>query len=442
MPLPCFHRVRLVWSGFSALIIVALLAMARSHAAPAKQQHPAEPFVRRAHTGHVSNYDEAKVGSYELPPLLVTAAGDPVRDVATWESRRRPEILDLYQRRIFGRVPASAPQARAEVVGRPDSVERGTGIRKHVVVHFGPAADGPSASVVLYLPAGATKPVPALLQIVFNAGLPGGESESPAELQQESSKVGVPLPETGPVGEILRRGYAYATFRYTDVQPDNATTYAHGVEALAYDPGQKKPAPGEWGTITAWAWAASRVLDYLQTDPMIDGTRVALIGHSRLGKTALWASALDSRFALVYANCSGEMGAALSRRDYGETIDDMAEVFPYWFAGNFQRFAGHWNDMPVDAHMLIALSAPRPVFINGGTEDQWADPKGEFLAEVAAGPVYRLYGKADLGATELPARDQPLISGSLGWLYHTGPHAMLPEDWSAFLDFADRHLKR
>ena len=173
----------------------------------------------------------------------------------------------------------------------------------------------------------------------------------------------------------------------------------------------------------------------------MDAKRIALFGHSRLGKTALWASALDERIAAVYASCSGEMGAALARRDWGETVDDMAQVFPYWFAGNFQKWSGRWNDMPVDAHMLIALSAPRPVFVTGGTGDQWADPVGMFKAEVAAGPVYRLLGKKDLGVMDLPPLDAPLTTGDLGWHYHTGGHAATPEDWKAFLEFVGKYFR-
>ena len=173
----------------------------------------------------------------------------------------------------------------------------------------------------------------------------------------------------------------------------------------------------------------------------MDAKRVAIQGHSRLGKTVLWAGAQDPRIAVVFSSCSGEMGAALARRDYGETVDDMAQNFPWQFAGNLQKWVGHWNDMPVDSHMVIALNAPHGVFINGGTQDQWSDPKGEFLGAVAAGPVYRLVGKKDLGTAELPALDTPLISGDLGWVYHTGGHAATRADWTAFLDFAEKYFK-
>ena len=240
---------------------------------------------------------------------------------------------------------------------------------------------------------------------------------------------------------MLARGYGYAILRYTDIQPDVATSNAAGVQALAYAPGQTKPAADEWGAISVWAWAASRALDFLATDRAVDAQRIALVGFSRLGKTALWAGGRDPRFALVFAACAGEMGSALSRRDFGETVDDIAARFPWWFAGNFQKYPGHWSDLPVDAHSLIALNAPHPVFLTAGTQDLGADPRGEFLAAVAAGPVYRLLGKKDLGSAELPPTEIPLITGSLGFYYHTGPHVVSPADWKVFLEFADLHLK-
>lgn len=273
--------------------------------------------------------------------------------------------------------------------------------------------------------------MPVLLHVQFFAHQP------PAAGKEGAGR----FSEDGPISEFISRGYAYAVFRYTEIEGDRADTNLTRVRKLALAPGQEKPATGDWSTIAAWSWGASRVLDYLETLPAVDAKRVAMIGHSRLGKTALWAGATDPRFAVIFASCSGEMGAALSRRDWGETVDDMAVAFPWWFVGTFPQYVGKWHTMPVDAHLLIALSAPRPVFVTGGTQDQWADPKGEFLAQVAAGPVYRLLGGKDLGTSEVPPLDHPLITGDLGFLYHTGGHTIAPGDWKAFLEFAGRYLK-
>jgi hypothetical protein len=213
------------------------------------------------------------------------------------------------------------------------------------------------------------------------------------------------------------------------------------VIGLTLKEGQTKPAASEWGTISAWAWGLSRAIDYFETDPSVNAKQIAITGASRLGKTVLWASAQDERVAAVFAAVPGEMGASLIRRDWGETLDDMAERFGYQFAGNLQKWVGKWNDLAVDQHMLIALSAPRPVFVSGGIKDQWSDPKGQFLALVAAGPVYRLLGAKDLGATEMPALDKPVAEGSLAYHYHSSGHTVLPADWKILFDFADRHYK-
>jgi len=388
------------------------------------------PF-RRAPTGHVSNYDESRVGSYQLPDPLVLANGQPVRDNKTWFKQRRPELIRLYETEIYGRVPNSPPGIKFELVGTDLTALSNSAIRKDITGHIGNPTNGPQLNLVLYLPANATGPVPVLLHLLF--GNP--PVDSPA--YTNSTRPG----EIGPLPDILGRGYGYACFRYTQIEGDSRTNSLSIVRKVALPEGQIGPAADEWGTITAWAWAASKVLDYLETEQATDARRVALVGHSRLGKTALWAGARDPRFALVFASCSGELGASLARRDFGETVDDVIANFPWWFAANFRKYSTRWNELPVDAHLLIALNAPHPVFITGGTRDQWADPQGMFLAEVAAGPVYRLLGKQDLGTTELPPLDTPLITGELGFLYHTGPHSITPEDWKAFLDFADRHLK-
>lgn len=243
------------------------------------------------------------------------------------------------------------------------------------------------------------------------------------------------------VEETLGRGWAYAALGYTDIQPDRPNRWTEGVIGLTLKEGQSQPAPNEWGAISAWAWGLSRTIDYFQTDPSINARQITITGASRLGKTVLWASAQDQRVAAVYAAVPGEMGASLIRRDWGETLDDMAQNFGYQFAGNLQKWVGKWNDLPVDQHMLIALSAPRPVFVSGGIKDQWSDPKGQFLALAAAGPVYRLLEAKDLGVTQMPALDKPVAEGSLAYDYHSSGHTVLPADWKIFFDFAERHFK-
>jgi len=415
----------------------AVAADARTNTAALPRTDTNGNPLRRAPTGHISNYDEDKVGSYTLPDPLVLQNGKTVRDAKTWTSKRRPEVLKLYETEIYGRVPKHAPKVKWKVAATDTHALEGKAVSKHVVGQIG-SLEGPKVNVALYLPANATARVPVILHMQFFGGAPPNANANTGASTNSSRPR---FSENGPLTNILAHGYGYATFRYTEIEGDSRTNNLNLVQKLALAPGQTRPAADEWGTITAWAWGASRVLDYLETDRAVDAKRVAIMGHSRLGKTALWTGARDPRFALVFSSCSGEMGAALARRDFGETVDDMAANFPWQFAGNFQKYPAHWNDMPVDAHMLIALNAPRPVFVTGGTQDQWADPHGMFLAEVAAGPVYRLLGERDLGTVDLPPLDTALISGKLGFNYHTGGHTITPSDWEAFLNFADLHLK-
>jgi predicted neuraminidase len=379
-------------------------------------------------TGHISNYDESKVGSYRLPDPLVLANGMRVTDARTWVKQRRAEILKVYESEIYGRIPAKTPRVTWQVAETDEAAHGGTVIRKRIVGTFGNAAGGQAAAartqaprieLHTFTPSKSAGPVPIVLLLSFNA-----------------KAIQPPVAEA-----ILARGWGYAWVVYSEIQPDRIDTFDQGVIGATLASGQKQPAPDEWGSISAWAWGVSRILDYLETDKAVNAKQVALFGHSRLGKTALWASALDERIAVTFSSCSGEMGAALARRDWGETVDDMAQNFSYQFAGNLQKYPGRWNEMPVDAHMLIALSAPRPVFVTGGTTDQWADPVGMFQAQVAAGPVYRLLGKRDLGATELPPLDTALTDGDLGWHYHTGGHTATSEDWKAFLAFAGKYFR-
>jgi hypothetical protein len=400
------------------------------------------PLRKALKTGHVSNYEESKVAPYTLPDPLVLANGKRVTDAKTWTRQRRPELIRLYESQIYGRVPANAPKISWEVVDTDAHARDGAALLKHVVGHVGSKPDGPQIRVSVYTPASATKKVPIILLLNFGGGAPraGAPAAAAGGARGGQGRGNAAAGDPPNAAEILARGWGYATVGYNDIQPDRADAWTEGVIGQTLAAGQTTPAPDEWGTISAWAWGASRIADYLQSDRHADGSHIALYGFSRLGKTVLWAAAQDERFKAVFSGCAGEMGSALARRDWGETVDDMAQNFPWQFSGNLQQWPGRWNAMPVDAHELIALLAPRPLFVTGGTGDQWSDPKGEFLAQVAAGPVYRLLGARDLGTSTYPAPDMPVVSGDLGFNLHTGPHQATPAEWATFVQFLSRYF--
>jgi hypothetical protein len=428
----------------AAAVFAVLIPFAPTHAQndappPANQINlgsdaNGNPLRRALKTGHISNYDESKVPPYTLPDPLVLASGRRVTNANMWTRQRRPELLRLYEEHIYGRVPANAPKVRWELSETDPRTRDGAAVLRRLVGHVGPKEDGPQIRVSVYTPARATKKVPIILLLNFGGG--------PARAGGAAGRGNAATGEPPNAADILARGWGYATVGYNDIQPDRADAWTEGVIGQTLKPGQTKPAPDEWGTISAWAWGASRIADVLQTFPNVDGSRIALYGFSRLGKTALWAAAQDERFKVVFSGCAGEMGSALARRDWGETVDDMAQNFGWQFSGNFQQWPGRWSEMPVDAHMLISLIAPRPVFVTGGTGDQWSDPKGEFLAQVAAGPVYRLLGARDLGISTYPSPDMPVVTGDLAFNLHTGPHTATPGEWAIFVDFLSRYFPR
>ncbi len=383
----------------------------------------------RSPWGNWSNYDESRVAPYTLPDPLVTNGGRPVTDSATWWRVRRPEILELFGREIYGRIPQHTPPVSFTVTGVDSARYPGQAIVKRVRGRIDnsawPAAH-PSIELTLFVPPHLTRPVPVVVVVgglIFGFG------------QRDTTQ----LPDR--ITQVLALGWAYATVSTGAIQADNGAGLGEGIIGLV---GRGRPRePDDWGVLAAWSWGMSRALDYLETDPQIDATRAAIEGHSRWGKTALLAGALDRRWAIVFASSSGAMGASLEKRDWGETIDNVAGTGEYhWMAGNFLKYAGHWDAMPVDAHELIALVAPRPLFITGGTTgESWVDPHGEFLAAVAAEPVYRLLGARGPGTTVMPAPDVGLMDGELAFREHEGGHTDML-DWPIFLQWARRYLER
>jgi len=392
---------------------------------------------KRSSFGTWSNYDEAKANPFPLPELLVLKNGQPVTDAPGWWQQRRPEILHDFQTQIYGRIPAHTPKITWEVT----AVTESDGLKtKTIVGHIDNSAfpdATPTINLILTLPAHAAGPVPVIVQV--SGGGSAGPRRNPPPAGGPPLGGARPRIPSGPspLQQITGRGWGFASFSTGSVQQDSGAGLTRGIIGLV-NQGRPRGRPDDWGVLTAWTWGLSRAIDYFETDPDVDAKQLGVEGHSRWGKTALWAAASDPRWAIVYASCSGEGGAKLFRRNFGESTDNIAGS--YWMAANFRQYGGHWNDLPVDAHELIALVAPRPVFITGATQDPWSDPHGEFLAAVAAGPAYRLLGKNDLGTTEMPAPNVAVVAGDIAFREHIGAHTDVP-DWPVFLDYAAGYLK-
>jgi hypothetical protein len=379
-----------------------------------------------------------------LPDPLVCADGTRVIDAVLWRGKRRPELLAAFAREVYGRTPLVRLEGMSfETTSvRPDALG-GAATRKEIMVRFAPGTAGLVLRLLLYVPnaggagKGGLRPShPAFLGLNFFGNHtvdsdPGIALASDAARGADASK--------WQLEAVISRGYASATVYCGDLCPDRPNGLQEGVVGWLETPGTSDRAPDSWGAIGAWAWGLSRALDYLETNPDFDASRVAVHGHSRLGKAALWAGAQDERFAMVVSNDSGCGGASLSRHIHGETIAQINKAFPHWFCRNFLRYDNNEAALPVDQHELLALLAPRPLYVASAEDDDWADPQGEFLAAQAAGPVYRLFGLEDLGATEMPPVNHP-VGSALRYHIRTGPHDMTACDWSRYLDFADSHL--
>lgn len=406
-----------------------------------------------------TNLDESMVRPYTLPDPLVHEDGSRVTDAADWNARRRPEIMDLFSREVYGRTPIGRPEG---MHWRVTSVDRaalgGKAVRKEVTIWFSPGESGPSLLLLVYQPPGgqgAHKPWPAFLGLNFKSNC-SINADPGITIQtgwiDDSEKLGIANNRATErtrgvrasrwnVEEVVARGYATATIFHGDLCEDRSEGLDAGVAKLLGTAGTESRAPNAWGAIGIWAWGLSRALDYLEADPEIDGARVAVHGHSRMGKAALWAGAQDERFALVISNDSGCGGAALSKRDFGETVKHINDRFPYWFARAFRAYNANEDALPVDQHELLALIAPRPLYVASATEDLWADPLGEFLSLKHAEPVYALFGKAGLGTGQQPSPDSPVQGEVLAYHLRSGEHDITPYDWAQYLDFADKVMK-
>jgi hypothetical protein len=385
----------------------------------------------------VINYDEAKVPPYELPDPLVMQSGKRVVTAKAWQNARRPELLNLFETQVYGR-PLPVPRKVRFNVREEQGVLGGRAIRKRVKVEIWSGGQFvPAFTFVLYQPRSQGRRAPAFVGMhLFDK-----EADEPQPGKPLEQDVGRELPGKNLMRTILARGYAVASLDAKDFCPDDKANFCDGVLTALFPDRSGDPAAEEAGAIGTWAWGLSRALDYFECDPTIDARRVAVIGHSRMGKTALWAGAQDQRFAIVISNNSGCGGAALSRRIFGETVARINRVFPHWFCGNFKKYNDREAELPVDQHELIALVAPRPVYVASALEDRWADPRGELLAAQGAQGVYRLFGLRGLELTGDPPLNQPL-GANIGYHLRVGKHALTDYDWLAYLDFADRHFHR
>ncbi|UEG51655.1 acetylxylan esterase [Mucilaginibacter daejeonensis] len=377
--------------------------------------------------GETVNYDEAAVPSYTLPNVLLKANGQLVKNKKDWEKERRPEIVNLFKANVYGQTPIDLDSATYVLTNKVADAMGGKACLKEVAIHIWNKGKQVTVPLVLFVPNNMRKPAPVFLLINNRSK----RNTDPTRAVKSTF---------WPAELLIEKGYAIAAFQVGDAAPDKKDAYQHGVldqlfpELLTQEDGMK--------AIGAWAWTASRVMDYFETDKDVDAHKVALVGHSRGGKTSLWAGALDQRFALIFSSCSGSTGASLARRRYGETVSLINKQFGYWFANTYKQYSDRVDDLPVDQHMLIALLAPRPVYTTNATEDRWADPPGSYLSLVNALPVYKLYQRLVNIPTEPPPVNTPIINSFIGYHFRTGIHDLNLYDWENFVRFADHHFGR
>ena len=383
------------------------------------------------------NYDEARLPNYDLPPVLLTSEGKKITTADEWFHIRRPQIMSLFGNLIYGRVPE--PQSPITVTYEVAKIDSdfmdGKGTRKDVKIKFKNEFGEAEMLILVFVPNNTDKPVPCFLKHSFS------NTES-KDFDASSIRPGK-LKNGWPLGEFFDHGYGFVAVYQQDLIGHNEVSFLGGIHKLFYNQkGQSFPKAHEWGVLSTVAWGGSRAMDYLEKDPDIDASRVAVMGHSKMGKATLWTAAQDQRFALAISAQSGCAGAALWRRKSGETLKKMVTRFPYWLCRNAWKFVEQEDDLPVDQHMLLACIAPRPVYVHSGTEDTWADGRGEYLSAYHASEVYELLGKKGLTSESSPPVNEPVLDGSVGYHIREGGHSIEPFDWTTFIQFANRHLKK
>ena len=407
-------------------IIAGIFFMATSVVAQETWTASPETVAKSARSQKGFNYYEDSIPHYTVPELLLSYKGKEIKTKNDWMRYRRPELLEMFSENVFGKVPDTKYTESFKVVNTDRNAMGGAATLKQVEIKI--ESDGKSLviNLTLFVPNNAVKPSPVFLLI---------DNRGPANTDP-TRKVKSPF---WPAEEVIARGYAISVFSNSDLDPDNFDDFKNGIHGLL-DRGERKP--DSWGALAAWAWGASRCLDYFEKDKDIDSRKVAVVGHSRGGKTALWAGAVDQRFAMVVANESGAGGASFARRKYGETIARLNSAFPHWFCKNYNNYAGRENDMPFDMHMLLALTAPRAIYIDAASDDLWGDPRGCYLSLQLAAPAFRLFDKNSGVPDVMPPLNHPVIGGHMGFHIRPGIHDMTVYDWSRFMDFADSVWKK
>jgi len=395
------------------------------------------------------------VTNYTLPEVLRFNDGAAVVDLKAWQIKRRREVLELFKKEVYGSLPEKKFKMTFASLSPDGLVLKGKALRREVRVTFQTAKGSLDMDILLYLPSKIKKPVPLFLGLNFfgnhsishDPGITLSNKWMASRSRYKIVNHRATEASRGarasrwPVEQIIDGGYGLAVIYYGDLDPDFDDGFLNGLHGIFYNENRYEPGAAEWGSITSWAWGLSRAMDYFSLDSMIDERRVVLMGHSRLGKTSLWAGALDERFAIIVANNSGCMGAALSRRRFGETVTSIVEDFPHWFNGTFKKYRNRVSHMKVDQHMLLALAAPRPLYVASASNDLWADPEGEFLAVHHASPVYKLFGLEGLPVKVMPPVNKPVM-GTIGYHVRQGKHDVTSFDWAQFIKFADMHFKK